>query len=152
MGFPSSIRTCAFNCPTLIRGVLSNIGAVELQTLGTTRYACKSTCIHSWVRYSAMDKTVTVDQLATTDLRSINEIWLGGTHTQLCLWRGEQVFTHEMMSEGTHDQNVQRLCLQLVNSDDQAAVASVEVIVRERLKNMGKEGEFYPAEEADTHQ
>lgn len=152
MGFPLSIRTCAFNCPTLIRGVLSTIGAVELQTLGTTRYACKSTCIHSWVRYSAMDKTVTVDQLATTDLRSINEIWLGGTHTQLCLWRGEQVFTHEMMSEGTHDQNVRRLCLQLVNSDDQAAVASVEVIVRERLKNMGKEGEFYPAEEADTHQ
>jgi hypothetical protein len=24
--------------------------------------------------------------------------------------------------------------------------------VRERLKKMGKEGEFYPAEEADTHQ
>ena len=99
-----------------------------------------------------MDKTITVDQLATTDLRSINEIWLGGTHTQLCLWRGEQVFTHEMMSEGTHDQNVQRLCLQLVNPDDQAAVASVELIVRERLKKMGKEGEFYPAEEADSRQ
>jgi hypothetical protein len=56
-----------------------------------------------------------------------------------------------MMSEGTHDQNVRRLCLQLLNSDDQAVVASVEVIVRERLKKMGKEGEFYPAEEADTH-
>ncbi|CRM23662.1 hypothetical protein [Pseudomonas sp. 24 R 17] len=49
-----------------------------------------------------MDKTITVDQLATTDLRSINEIWLGGTHIQLCLWRGEHVFTHEMMSEGIH--------------------------------------------------
>jgi len=99
-----------------------------------------------------MDKTITVDQLASTDLRSINEIWLGGTtHTQLCLWRGEQVFTHEMMSEGTHDQNVRRLCLQLINLGDQAAVASVELIVRERLKKMGKEGEFYPAEEADTH-
>lgn len=48
-----------------------------------------------------MDKTITVDQLATTDLRSINEIWLGGTHTQLCLWRGDQVFTPEMMSEGS---------------------------------------------------
>jgi len=84
-----------------------------------------------------MDKTITVDQLATADLGSINEIWLGETHTQLCLWRGEQVFTHEMMSEGTHDQ---------------AAVASIESIVRERLKKMGKEGEFYPAEEADTHQ
>ncbi|MBA2922960.1 hypothetical protein G9Q84_08630 [Pseudomonas sp. P7] len=99
-----------------------------------------------------MDKKITVDQLATTDLRSINEIWLGGTHIQLCLWRGKQVFTHEIMSEGTHDQNVRRLCLQLVDSDDQTAVTSVEVIVRERLKNMGKEGEFYPAGEADTHQ
>lgn len=98
-----------------------------------------------------MDKTTTVDQLASTDLRSINEIWLGGTHTQLCLWRGEQVFTHEMMSEGTHDQNVRRLCLQLINQGDQAAVASVELIVRERLKGIGKQGEFYPAEEADTH-
>ncbi|MGK9419331.1 hypothetical protein ACSSUR_24765 [Pseudomonas cedrina] len=99
-----------------------------------------------------MDKTITVDQLAATDLGSINEIWLGATHTQLCLWRGERVFTHEMMSEGTHDQNVRRLCLQLVNLEDQAAVANVEVIVRERLKAMGREGEFYPAEEADTYQ
>lgn len=99
-----------------------------------------------------MDNTITVDQLVTNDLRSINEIWLCGTHTLLCLWRGEQVFTHEMMSEGTHDQNFRRLCLQLVNSDDQAAVARGQVIVRERLKKMGKEGEFYPAEEADTHQ
>ncbi|MEO8490805.1 hypothetical protein [Pseudomonas sp.] len=98
-----------------------------------------------------MDTTITVDLLATADLGSINEIWLGGTHTELCLWRGEHVFTHEMMSEGTHDQNVRRLCVQLVNPDDQAAVASVEQIVRERLKKLGKEGEFYPAEEADTH-
>lgn len=151
MGFPLSVRTCAFNCPTLIRGVLSTIGAVELQTLGTTRYACKSTCVYSRVRYSAMDKTSTVDQLATTDLRSINEIWLGGTHTQLCLWRGEQVFTHEMMSEGTHDQNVRRLCVKVVNPGDHAAMANVELMVRERLEKMGKEGEFYPAEETDTH-
>ncbi|AMT88670.1 MULTISPECIES: hypothetical protein [Pseudomonas] len=99
-----------------------------------------------------MDKTITVDQLATTDLESINEIWLGGTHTQLCLWRGEQVFTHEMLSEGTHDQNVRRLCLQLVDPDDRDAVARVEAIARERLEEMGKQGEFYPAEEADTRQ
>jgi hypothetical protein len=98
-----------------------------------------------------MDKTITVDQLDTTDLGSINEIWLGATHAQLCLWRGEQVFTHEMMSEGTHDQNVRRLCVKVVNPGDQAAVANVELMVRERLKKMGKEGEFYPAEEADTH-
>ncbi|MEG5262929.1 hypothetical protein TRP66_01355 [Pseudomonas sp. JDS28PS106] len=99
-----------------------------------------------------MDKTITVDQLATTNLDSINEIWLGGTHTQLCLWRGEQVFTHEMLSEGTHDQNARRLCLQLVDPDDQVAVSRVEAIVRERLEGTGREGEFYPAEEADTHQ
>ncbi|WP_460143064.1 hypothetical protein [Pseudomonas sp. S3_B08] len=99
-----------------------------------------------------MDKTITVDQLATTDLESINEIWLGGTHTQLCLWRGEQVFTHEMLSEGTHDQNVRRLCLQLVDPDDRDAVARVEAVARERLEEMGKQGEFYPAEEADTRQ
>jgi hypothetical protein len=128
------------------------VGAVELHTPGTTRQACQSTGLYSLGRCSKMDKTITVDQLATTDLRSINEIWLGGTHTQLCLWRGEQVFTHEMLSEGTHDQNVRRLCLQLVNLDDPAAVASVEVIARERLEKMGKEGEFYPAEEADTRQ
>ncbi|QHF02642.1 MULTISPECIES: hypothetical protein [Pseudomonas syringae group] len=99
-----------------------------------------------------MDKTITVDQLATTDLESINEIWIGDTHTQLCLWRGEQVVTHDMLSEGTHDQNTRRLCLQLVDPDDQPAVANVETIVRERLKKMDREGEFYPAEEVDTHQ
>ena len=98
-----------------------------------------------------MDKIITVDQLATTDLGSINEIWLSGTHTRLCLWRGKHGFTREMMSEGTHDQNVRRLCLQLVNPDDQAAVASVELIARERLEKMGKKGEFYPAEEVDTY-
>jgi hypothetical protein len=98
-----------------------------------------------------MDKTITVDQLATTDLGSINEIWLDGTHTQICLWRGEHVFAHEMMSEGTHDQNVRRLCVKVVNPDDQAALANVELMVRERLEKMGKEGEFYPAEKADTH-
>ena len=99
-----------------------------------------------------MDKMITVDQLATTDLGSFNEIWLGGTHTELCLWRAEQVFTHEMLSEGTHDQTVRRLCLQPVDPEDQAAVAGVEVIVRERLEKMGREGEFYPAENVDTHQ
>ena len=81
-----------------------------------------------------MDNTITVDQLATADLGSINEIWLGETHTQLCLWRGEQVFSHEMMSEGTHDQNVRRLCVQLVNPDDQATVARVQITVRKQRK------------------
>lgn len=56
-----------------------------------------------------------------------------------------------MMSEGTHDQNIRGLCVKVVNPDDQAALANVELMVRERLEKMGKEGEFYPAEEADTH-
>lgn len=98
-----------------------------------------------------MDKTITVDQLAATELGPFNEIWLYGPHAQLCLWRAEQVFTHEMLSEGTHDQNVERLCLQLADLDDQASVASVEAVARERLEKMGREGEFYPAEEANTH-
>jgi hypothetical protein len=42
--------------------------------------------------------------------------------------------------------------LQLINPEDQAAVAHVEMIVRERLEKMGRKGEFYPAEGADTHQ
>ena len=57
-----------------------------------------------------------------------------------------------MMSEGTPEQNVRRLYLPLVDPYDQAAVVSVELVARERLKKMGKEGEFYPAEEADTCQ
>lgn len=99
-----------------------------------------------------MDKTITVDQLTDTDLDAINEVWLGSTHTELCLWRGERVFTHEMLSEGTHDQNVRRLCVQLVDPDDQAAVASVEKVLRDRLAQAGRDGEFYPAENVDTHQ
>lgn len=44
----------------------------------------------------------------------------------------------------THDQNVQRLCLQLVNPDDQTAVASVEVTVREPLEKRGRRASFIP--------
>ncbi|RMR50895.1 hypothetical protein ALP85_04599 [Pseudomonas syringae pv. syringae] len=57
-----------------------------------------------------------------------------------------------MLSEGTHDQNARRLCLQLVDPDDKAALASVEALVRDRLERMGSKGEFYPAENVDTHQ
>jgi hypothetical protein len=97
-----------------------------------------------------MDKMITVDQLATTDLRTINEIWLDGTNG-LCLWRGEQVFTHDMLSEGTHDQNTSRLQVKLDHTGDQAAVAEIEAKVRDLLQKMGMEGEFYPAERVDTH-
>ena len=56
-----------------------------------------------------------------------------------------------MMSEGAHDQNVRRLCVEVVNPGDHAAVVNVELMLRERLEKMEKEGEFYPAEETDTH-
>ena len=98
-----------------------------------------------------MDVTITVDQLDTADLGTFNEIWLGGAHHPMCLWRGEQVFSHEMMSEGTHDQNVRRLYVQLLDPEEQTAVVGVESILRERLAILGRAGEFYPAEEVDTH-
>lgn len=46
----------------------------ELLMLGTTASARKSTFVYSSLRYSAMDKIITVDQLPDTNLRSINEI------------------------------------------------------------------------------
>lgn len=96
-----------------------------------------------------MDKTISVDQLATTDLRTINEIWLGES-SGLCLWRAEQVFTHDMLSEGTHDQNTSRLLVKLDSTGQPDRVASVEAKVRERLEQMGMEGEFYPAQRENT--
>lgn len=100
-----------------------------------------------------MHKTINADQLATTDLRTINEIWLGGSEQDgLCLWRGEQVFTHDMLSEGTHDQNTRRLHITLDAPGDQTAIASVETTVRDLLQQLGMTGEFYPAEPVDTHQ
>lgn len=55
-----------------------------------------------------------------------------------------------MMNEGTHEQNVRRVCLQLVDSTNEAALVGVEAVLRERLKGIGKKGEFYSAEEAAT--
>ena len=104
-----------------------------------------------------MNRSINVDQLATADLRTINEIWLGGEPgdeepTGLCLWRGEQVFTHDMLSEGTHDQNTRRLHVQLDNVDDRSAVAAIESAVRDLLLKLDREGDFYPAEYANTRE
>jgi hypothetical protein len=108
-----------------------------------------------------MNKVITPDQMATADLRSINEIWLSSStcspqdtpsQRKLCLWRGEQLFTHDMMSEGTHGQNVSRAWLQVEDLDDRQAMSAIEATVRQRLLQMGLEGEFYPAERADTHE
>jgi hypothetical protein len=108
-----------------------------------------------------MSTFISLEQLATADLRMINEIWLmpaqappqnGPPQASLCLWRGEQLFTHDMMSEGTHGQNVNRLCLPVDDIEDQAIVRAIEQRVRQRLTQMDMQGEFYPAEQADTHQ
>jgi hypothetical protein len=102
-----------------------------------------------------MNRSINVDQLATADLRTINEIWLGGNPADeepsgLCLWRGKQVFTHDMLSEGTHDQNTRRLHVLMDNTQDRTAVAAVETTVRDLLQAMDKGGDFYPAEYANT--
>lgn len=108
-----------------------------------------------------MSTVISIEQLATVDLRMINEIWLSSSpapqendplQPKLCLWRGEQLFTHDMMSEGTHGQNVNRLWLSVDDIEDQPLIRSVEAAVRQRLAQMDMQGEFYPAEQADTHQ
>ncbi|OCR23490.1 hypothetical protein AFK24_19120 [Pseudomonas syringae] len=107
-----------------------------------------------------MSNVISTEQLATVDLRMINEIWLSSAEVpqvedahqpKLCLWRGEQLFTHDMMSEGTHGQNVNRLWLHVENIDDQTTIRSIEEAIRQRLALMDMTGEFYPAEQADTH-
>jgi hypothetical protein len=106
-----------------------------------------------------MSNVISTEQLATVDLRMINEIWLSSSQTpqpdnaaqpKLCLWRGEQLFTHDMMSEGTHGQNVNRLWVCVADMDDPDTLRTVEDAVRQRLAQMDMQGEFYPAERADT--
>lgn len=108
-----------------------------------------------------MSNVICAEQLATVDLRMINEIWLSSSPApqendphlpKLCLWRGEQLFTHDMMSEGTHGQNVNRLWLNVADIEDQAMLRSVEDAIRQRLAQMDMSGEFYPAEQADTQE
>ncbi|HEX8593440.1 MAG TPA: hypothetical protein VF682_09195 [Pseudomonas sp.] len=108
-----------------------------------------------------MNNVISPEQLATVDLRMINEIWLSAAEVPqaddagqptLCLWRGEQLFTHDMMSEGTHGQNVNRLWLCVDELDNEALVGSIEESVRQRLAQMDMHGEFYPAQRADTHE
>lgn len=108
-----------------------------------------------------MSTVISTEQLATVDLRMINEIWLSSSEApqandpqqaNLCLWRGEQLFTHDMMSEGTHGQNVNRLWLSVGDIEDQTVIRSIEDAVRQRLSQMDMQGEFYPAQQTDTHQ
>ncbi|CAI3788556.1 hypothetical protein AHFPHNDE_02233 [Pseudomonas sp. MM227] len=94
-----------------------------------------------------------------TNLRTVSEIWLAGPACTfsaesevdtLCFWRGRPVVSHEMLSEGTHEQNLQRLWLVVADICDNPAVAAVEARLRTALDKQNMEGEFYPAEQKNT--
>jgi len=107
-----------------------------------------------------MKTVITLQELAKADLRPYNEVWLtsaqaltdsGHNEEELCLWRSNGTFTHDMLSEGTHDQNVTGVWLVVDDIDDPQQVLDMEKDVRGCLPNNGSEGEFYPAEQGDSH-
>ncbi len=107
-----------------------------------------------------MKTVITEQELAEADLRPYKEIWLtstlalaetGHNEDELCLWRSELAFTHDMMSEGTHDQNLKGVWLVVDDIDNAEQVLEIENEVRERLRMLGLQGEFYPAEVGDGH-
>jgi len=102
-----------------------------------------------------MKTVITLEELAEADLRPYKEVWLttaqalaesGHKEDELCLWRSNDTFTHDMLSEGTHDQNVAGVWLVLDDIDDPDQVLNVEEELRQRLQVLGLRGEFYPAE------
>jgi hypothetical protein len=107
-----------------------------------------------------MKAVITPRELLEADLRTYNEIWVssaqalaksGHSEDQLCLWRHEVVPSHDMLSEGSHGQNVNSLWLALDNIKDPHQIMDVENLVRERVDALGLKGEFYPAELKDSH-
>ena len=107
-----------------------------------------------------MKTVITLQELAEADLRPYKEVWLtsaqalaesGHGEDELCLWRSEEAFTHDMLSEGTHDQNLHGVWLVVDDIDDPEQVLDIENDVRQRLQNLGLKGEFYPAEVGDGH-
>jgi hypothetical protein len=106
-----------------------------------------------------MKTVITLEELAEADLRPYKEVWLttaqalaesGHKEDELCLWRITDTFTHDMLSEGTHDQNVPGVWLVVDDIDDSDQVLEIEEEVRQRLQALGLKGEFYPAESGDT--
>ncbi|MFJ3487381.1 hypothetical protein ACIPL1_28760 [Pseudomonas sp. NPDC090202] len=102
-----------------------------------------------------MKTVITLQELAEADLRPYSEIWLtsaealaesGHSEDELCLWRSSQYFTHDMLSEGTHEQNVAGVWLVVDDIDDPEQVLEMEADVRQRLQTLGLKGEFYPAD------
>jgi hypothetical protein len=102
-----------------------------------------------------MKTVITLQELAEADLRPYKEVWLtsaqalaesGHNEDELCLWRSNEALTHDMMSEGTHDQNLSGVWLVVDDIDDPEEVLDVENNVRQRLFDLGLKGEFYPAQ------
>ncbi|MFK3795103.1 MULTISPECIES: hypothetical protein [unclassified Pseudomonas] len=105
-----------------------------------------------------MKTVITLQELAEADLRPYKEVWLtsaealaesGHREDEMCLWRADQAFTHDMLSEGTHDQNLYGVWLVVDDIDDPEQIMAIEDSVRERLNALGLKGEFYPAEIGD---
>lgn len=100
-----------------------------------------------------MDVILTETELPAADLRGALELWVTGLDGprqplteagQFCLWRGRPVVSHDMLSEGTHEQNLRRLWVRLAQPDDAGRRAWAEAQVRQRMAEQGLEGEFYP--------
>jgi hypothetical protein len=94
----------------------------------------------------------------TADLRGAVELWLiapeadpeADPHAQesLCLWRGLPVVSHDMLSEGTHEQNVRRVWLRVAEPAAPATAARLRPAVEQRLREQQLEGEFFPTQSA----
>ncbi|WP_426198682.1 hypothetical protein [Pseudomonas sp. DC3200b2] len=90
----------------------------------------------------------------TVDLRGATELWLvppdapddtDSPSEGLCLWRGRPVVSHDMLSEGTHEQNVRRVWVRVAMPTAQATVARLRAAVERRLAEQDLHGEFLPA-------
>lgn len=93
----------------------------------------------------------------TADLRGAVELWLvppeadpeASAHpVGVCLWRGRPVVSHDMLSEGTHEQNVRRVWLRVVQPEAADTATRIRPLVEQRLREQGLEGEFFPADVA----
>ncbi len=103
-----------------------------------------------------MNTLIEETDLDTADLRSATEIWLVKPGAAIehendadrrCLWRGGPVVSHDMLSEGTHAQNVQRFYLVVANLHNDQHVQGLIARVEQRLRQYGLEGEFLPSEQ-----
>jgi hypothetical protein len=107
----------------------------------------------------AMPLRIQQQDIERANLRTVSEIWLAGPACTydvesevdtLCFWRGRPAVSHDMLSEGTHEQNVQRLWLVVNDVTDDVEVRAAEGLLRAALEKQNMEGEFYPAEQKNT--